>query len=173
MKFLYKIWSGYDGFQPSRISDRLIKGTDLDLGWQRYIDSVEIGDEVWVYFYGPHRYVPGVYVTGLVKEIELDKFRVRIRVRNHSTDQPITDAETSERVGRTVSVRNRQVFLFPEQWDMAPACTLFNVAESCKKRLCDNCPTWQSLLLTKPSTVGIPPRLTGYAVFQGTPRHSG
>jgi len=121
LKFLYKIWSGYDGFQPRKIPHRLIEGTDLDLGWQRYIDSVDIGDEVWVYFYGPHRYVPGVYVNGFVKKIDLDKLRVRIRVRKYSADQPITDGETSERVGRVVSIRNRQVFLFPEQWDMGCA----------------------------------------------------
>jgi len=169
LKFLYKIWSGYDGFQPRRIPGRLIADADLDLGWQRYIDSVEIGDEVWIYFYGPHNYLPGVYINGFVKKIDLDKLRVRIRVRKFSTDEPITDAANSERVGKVVSVRNRQVFLFPERWDAAPACTLFRVAESCKNRLCDSCPTWQSLLLIRPATIDLPPRLPGYAVSAHSP----
>lgn len=169
MKFLYKIWSGYDGFLPRRIPDRIVDGKDLDLGWERYIDSVEVGHEVWVYFYGPHRYTPGVYVNGFVKQVQADESRVRIRVRRYSTDKPLTDPDTSERVGKTVSVRNRQVFLFPEQWDTAPECTLYGIAESCKKRLCGSCPTWRGLPLIRPSAVAIPPRLAVHRVFAYSP----
>jgi predicted amidophosphoribosyltransferase len=169
VKFLYKIWSGYDGFQPRRIPERIIDGKDVDLGWERYIDSVDVGHEVWVYFYGPHRYTPGVYVTGFVKQVHPDENRVRIRVRSYSTDKPLTDAKTSERIGNAVSVRNRQVFLFPEQWATAPDCTLHSIAESCKKRLCDNCPTWQGLPLIKPSAVSIPPRLAIHQIAAYSP----
>src|ERR1700729_2536258 len=50
VKFLYKIYSGYDGFQPARIDGRMIDGKTLRLGWDKYLDVVEPGAEVWVYF---------------------------------------------------------------------------------------------------------------------------
>jgi hypothetical protein len=53
VKFLFKINSGFDGFRPARIPDRLEPGGLLPLGWDRYIDAVDDGSEVWVYFRGP------------------------------------------------------------------------------------------------------------------------
>jgi hypothetical protein len=35
LKFLYKIWSGYDGFMPADIPKRLHDKTRV-LGWNRY-----------------------------------------------------------------------------------------------------------------------------------------
>jgi predicted amidophosphoribosyltransferase len=64
-----------------------------------------------------------------------------LRVREHSTHTPLTDAETTARVADVVSVRYRQVFLWPDEWDMVPECH----RESCQRRLCDNCATWQAL----------------------------
>ena len=57
-RFLYKIWSRYDGFTPTRIPDRGDGRGRLILGWTRYIDVIEAGAEVWVYFYGPHAFRP-------------------------------------------------------------------------------------------------------------------
>jgi len=42
MKFLYKIYSGYDGFRPAVMPDR-IHNHRLRLGWKHYIDVVEKG----------------------------------------------------------------------------------------------------------------------------------
>jgi hypothetical protein len=53
LKFLYKIYSGYDGFTPARIPERLLPRSILRLSWARYMDSVEVGDEVWIYFHPP------------------------------------------------------------------------------------------------------------------------
>ena len=89
MKFLYKIWSGYDGFTPRQISRRLQRKT-LALGWRRYIDSVEEGHEVWIYFHGPRVVLPGVYAKGFVQAIDSDQGRLRLRVREHSSDAPLT-----------------------------------------------------------------------------------
>lgn len=163
MKFLYKIWSGYDGFAPRRLPDRLIGGKDLTLGWHKYIDSVERGNEVWIYFYGPHRFTPGVYVRGFVRTVDPDHNRVVLRVRKASSENPLTDAETSDRIGQVVAVKNRQVFLFPEKWDTAPHCTLHTVADSCANRLCDNCSTWSGLPLIK-SSINWPHRIPAHVV---------
>ena len=48
----------YDGFAPARIPDRLLPSKILRLSWSRYMDSVELGDEVWIYFHGPHSFRP-------------------------------------------------------------------------------------------------------------------
>ena len=69
MKFLYKIWSGYNRFTPREIPKRLQPGKTLALGWRRYIDSVEEGHEVWVYFHGPRVTPSGfLYCTGRFAE---------------------------------------------------------------------------------------------------------
>lgn len=159
MKFLYKIWSGFDGFQPRRIVDRLVNSKDLKLSWKRYIDSVDVGDEVWIYFYGPHQFTPGVYAHGFVSEIDVASSLVRLRVRKYTETKPLTDPDTSERIGRTVSTRNRQVFLFPEEWDSAPECSLHGGATSCARRLCGTCLTWRGLPLIKKNGLALPPRL--------------
>jgi len=124
LKFLYKISSGFDQFQPRKIPSKILDGKNLELSWKRYIDSVEVGDEVWVYFFGPHAFTPGVYVNGVVNQVRVNESKLRIRIRSYSTDKPLTNATTSEQIRKTVSVRNRQVSLFPEQWRTAPDCTL-------------------------------------------------
>src|SRR5437867_7169801 len=98
MRFLYKINSAYDGFRPVNIPKHLRSGRLMRLGWTRYIDVVERGHEVWVYFCGPHDFKPGVYVKGLVHKINLSRGRIILRVTEYETDAPITDEETSRRV---------------------------------------------------------------------------
>src|SRR4051812_12609024 len=116
MKFLYKIWSGYDGFTPRQLSKRLQRRI-LSLRWGRYIDSVEEGHEVWVYFHGPRVAPFGVYVKGFVQSIDTDSNRVHLRVREQSTEQPLTDPETSDRIAGIIKARGLQVFVYPEVWD--------------------------------------------------------
>lgn len=149
MKFLYKIHSQYDGFTPRRIPDRLIEDNRLRLGWKRYIDQVNVGDEVWVYFHGPHAFVNGVYVKGFVQEVDYANLDVYLRVRNYSVESPLTDPETSRRIAEVVSPRYLQVFLYPREWDVAPRCTVNTVADSCAQRLCETCPTWKGLPLVE------------------------
>jgi len=72
MKFLYKIYSGYDGFRPAVMPDR-IHNHRLRLGWKHYIDVVEKGWECWIYFHGPHKFDNGVYAKGFVDSIDLDQ----------------------------------------------------------------------------------------------------
>jgi hypothetical protein len=76
LKFLFKIHSGFDGFQPKKIPERLISGRKLELGWDAYLDSVEMGDEVWVYFHGPHQFDRGVYAKGFVTDIDFQRHKV-------------------------------------------------------------------------------------------------
>lgn len=157
MKFLYKIYSRYDGFTPDRIPQRLLDGRLLSLSWTKYIDILEKGLECWIYFHGPHEFENGVYVKGAVAEIRRDEQCVLLRVRKYDTHRPLTDPATSNRIAEVVSVRYRQVFLWPDQWDHVPDCTI----ESCRRRLCDNCPTWNELLLIDETHHRKPERLSG------------
>jgi hypothetical protein len=58
MRFIYKINSSYDGFTPSKSPKRLKSGRRIRLGWNHYIDVVDRNHEVWVYFHGPHAFLP-------------------------------------------------------------------------------------------------------------------
>ncbi len=159
MKFLYKIYSRYDGFTPKRIPDRLLSGKTLKLGWARYIEVVNVGAEVWVYFHGSHAFEPGVYVKGFVRSIEPARHTVVLRVREYATDAPLTDRATSNQVADVVAPRFRQVFLLPEELEAAPTCTLSSVAESCRARRCELCPTWRQLPIIQPAELKRPSRL--------------
>jgi predicted amidophosphoribosyltransferase len=159
MNFLYKIYSGYDGFQPKRIVGRFVDRRYLLLGWKRYLDEVEVGDEVWIYFHGPHDFKPGVYVKGRVATIDRDAEKVRLRVFNYNTSSPLTDAKSSARIAAIVSARGRQVFLFPGDWETVSECTIFSNADSCSKRRCEWCPTWRKLRRIRNSEIRRPPRL--------------
>lgn len=161
MKFLYKIYSGYDGFRPVRISERLLARNILRLSWARYMDSVELGDEVWIYFHGPHNFPPGVYARGFVQAKLPEKSEVHLRVREYRTDAPLTDASTSERIARVVAARGLQVFVYPEEWDIPPQCVVESTAETCKNRHCGSCLTWKRLPQIKHDQYSPPHRLDG------------
>lgn len=160
MKFVYKIHSGYDGFTPSRIPERLTSGKFLMLGWNRYIDAVEKGREVWVYFHGPHKFVPGVYAAGFVHGVDYAKRRVKLRVRKHSILEPLTDPATSARIGEVVKQWYRQVFVLPEELEPIPECDVATLAESCKTQNCTSCPIWQSLPIVHRDAHKHPDRLS-------------
>ena len=154
MRFLYKIHSSYDGFRPAVIPDRM-HGRQLRLGWRHYIDVVEIGWECWIYFHGPHRFENGVYIKGIVDSVDLDMEEVSLRVRDYDTNQPITPPELSERIAEVVAPRFRQVFLWPDEWTVAPQCQL----ESCLSRRCGDCPIWAGLPLIANGDTTPPKRL--------------
>ena len=142
MRFLYKIYSRYDGFRPAVLPDRL-EGRRLRLGWRHYIDVVEKGWECWVYFHGPHRFENGVYAKGIVDSIDHSGSEVSLRVREYRTDRPITSSETSSKVAEVVAPRYRQVFVWPDDWTVAPDCD----RKACTARQCDDCETWKKLPL--------------------------
>lgn len=154
MKFLYKIHSGYDGFRPAVIPQRMESGR-LRLGWRHYIDTVEKGWECWVYFHGPHRFENGVYVKGIVDNVDLAAGEVSLRVREHGTERPITPHEVSKRVADVVAPRYRQVFVWPQEWSVEPECSL----AACKGRKCDDCTTWAGLPLIEMGHAKAPRRL--------------
>lgn len=139
MRYLYKINSQYDGFRPARIQERLIDGRFLRLGWKKYLDALNEGDEVWVVFVGG-KFQHGVYAQGLVAEIdsEDEAGEVLIRVRSWSADRPLVDDATSAALLHSVDVRYRQVFLWPEGQTLQENCT----AADCGNRLCANCQVW-------------------------------
>ena len=85
MKFLYKIHSELTASRRAN-SRPPAAGSILRLGWKRYIDVVELGLEVWVFFHGPHQFENGVYIKGIVKDIDVEQRAVFIRVREYNTD---------------------------------------------------------------------------------------
>ncbi len=159
MKFLYKIWSGYDAFTPSQVPVRRDANGLLRLGWARYIEAVDPGSEVWVYFFGQHAFANGVYVKGVAHVVDVDAGEVLLRIRQFSTDRPLTDAATNASIAALVKARGLQVFLLPDVLDAAPACNVTTTASTCVRRECGSCPTWQSLPLVRPRNLGHPQRL--------------
>ena len=159
MKFVYKINSGYDGFTPSQLPARMGTRRLLSLGWTKYLDDVERLDEVWIYFRGPHRFAPGVYVKGFIFSIDGPSQQVFLRVRESSTIEPLSDGPTSARIGEIVATRYRQVFLLPEEFEPAPRCTVDSIADTCVKRRCSNCTVWKALPLVSEESLNPPYRL--------------
>ena len=154
MRFLYKIHSNYDGFRPGVLPDRM-EERRLRLGWRHYIDVVEKGWECWVYFHGRHKFENGVYAKGIVDGIDLEAGEVSLRVREYGTDRPITSRNISARVAEAVATRYRQVFLWPDDWTVAPECE----PKACTARQCGDCKTWGKLPLISEGESTIPGRL--------------
>ena len=160
MNFVYKIWSGYDGFTPRKIEDRMVARRTLRLGWARFIETVQRGAEVWVYFYGPGVRRSGVYAKGRVSAVDLDEHTVDIRLTDYSPDDPLTISATTERIAALLT-RNRQVFPLPDDWDIGGDCTALESGESCRQRECELCPFWRGI--GRAEGYFLPSRLSGYA----------
>lgn len=159
MRYLYKIYSHFDGFYPTRIPDRMVEGRLLTLGWARYLDAVHLGDEVWIVFTG-RGFENGVYAQGLVARIDPAAGEVQLRVRRHSTTAPLTDAATSAALKAAVSIRNRQVFLWPADRELRDACH----ARDCAERRCHGCDVWNTLPQIETRHYRTPPALRGATV---------
>lgn len=159
MRYLYKIYSPYDGFTPARIPERLQDGRFLTLGWAKYLDVVHLNDEVWVFFKGP-RFENGVYATGLVAAIDLNAGTVMLRVRRHAIRAPLTDAATSAALRAAVEKRNRQVFLWPADHAVQDECHIAN----CEARRCLQCDVWRELPTIDASHYLAPSALRGETV---------
>lgn len=159
MRYLYKINSRYDGFSPGRIPERLVDGRFLKLGWARYLDALNLGDEVWIVFVGG-KFEHGVYVQGLVARIDSDENEVLLRVRSHSTAAPLTDEATSAALLSAVSVRYRQVFLWPADRQLQENCLLAD----CGARQCLACDMWKGLPRIEQAHYRAPAPLRGTSV---------
>ena len=166
MRFLYKIHSGYDGFRPAVIPERMEDGR-IRLGWRHYIDIVERGWECWVYFRGPHRFEDGVYLAGIVDSIDLETNEVRLRVRDHDTQAPIVRGASAKVVAEIVAPPYRQVFLWPDEKTVAPSCNL----AACKGRRCNDCEMWSSMGLIEIGHARPPERLRWSKFRDVVPAH--
>lgn len=153
MRFLYKIYSNYDGFTPECIPLRLREDRYLELGWTRYLDAVDLGAECWIYFHGRHSFAHGIYVKGFISEINHDLGHAMLRVREYSTSEPLTDSDTTARIAARVSTRYRQVFLWPDDWDRVQNCHI----SACQDRRCERCPRWQALPIIDPTHIKMSP----------------
>lgn len=160
MKFLFKIWSNYDGFQPAEIPGRRLANGRVRLGWTHYLEAVDKGADIWVYFHGRHAFTNGVYLRGVVDRVNLDAQMVDLRVREFSTDDPLTDKATSQRIADIVRRSKRQVFFLPEELDDSPVCDVATSTESCAARRCGSCPSWKALPRIRKRNLDNPQRLT-------------
>ncbi len=164
MRFLYKINSGFSGpggrFTPVKLPQRLIDGHYLVLGWKRYLEAVDEGDRVWVYFKGPQRYKPGVYAWGHVVRIDEVQREVNLRVTKWSDRRPLTNAETGQLVAQAVARWYEQVFVLPEGWTTAATCSVDTTVASCAAHKCESCATWNALPLVAPNDHLRPRRMT-------------
>lgn len=165
MKFLFKINSAYDGFEPEQLPLRMRNQT-LELGWGNYIEAVGPGDEVWVYYKGPHRFENGVYARGRVASVDDPSRRILLSVHEYAVDQPLVGDPLASQLAAIVGTPYRQVFIVPEALPVTPECSLASTAASCGRRLCEDCSVWRSLQLIEPSDLGWPGRLpSGLSVF--------
>ena len=112
-----------------------------------------------MYFHGPHRFQSGVYAKGIVDGIDREASQVSLRVREYQTDTPITPSTISTRVAEVVAPRYRQVFLWPDDWTVAPHCR----PKACANRRCGDCPTWTTMPLIEIGDSTAPRRLHGSA----------
>lgn len=161
MRFLYKIYSEYDGFTPQKIPERMLPGNRLALGWRTYADVLEPGHEVWVYFHGRRVRQPGVYAKGFVESVDPDTQQVIMRVRESSVGDPLTDAAMSARIAGVVRLRGRQVFVAPDELEPEAPCALDN----CRNRRCGQCARWRRLPTVDPETYRHPHRLRGVEAY--------
>ena len=155
MKFLYKIHSGYDGFRPAVIPQRMETGTTPTRMAPLHRYS---GERLGVLGLLPRA---ASFRKRRLREgyrgpdVDLAAGEVSLRVREHGTERPITPCEISRRVANVVAPRYRQVFVWPEQWTVEPECGL----AACKSRQCDDCATWAGLPLIKVGHARAPRRL--------------
>lgn len=140
--FLYKIYSGYNGFTPSRLPIR-IRRKSLSLGWRQYIEVVEPKDQVWVYFHGSPRFREGVYIKARVRAVNVRRKRVVLRVVKFSTEKPLSGKKITKRIARAVATRGRQVFLVRSMEADNPLCT----PQRCALHRCGSCPVWRRMHL--------------------------
>jgi hypothetical protein len=165
MRWIYKIYGGYDGFRPAAIESRIQAGRLISLGWAKYADVAERGDIVWVYFFEGSRFEAGVYVKGFVHEIKFAEKELVLRVSDYSTAAPLMDAATNVRIAEIVSPRKRQVFLLPGDLEPTTVCSVAAAgAPSCAARNCMDCSFWQDLPVVTGKAVNMPSRLpAGFA----------
>ena len=158
MRFLFKIYSGYDGFRPPVIEQRMDGGL-VPLRWSAYFDDAEKGAEVWIYFHGPHRFKNGVYIKGRIQRRDPQTSTVYLDPTEYSIGKPLSDPATSAQVAEAVQTRRRQVFFFPPSLVPIPDCDLHARATTCSSRRCQDCDRWQHLPIIVDNSFGIPERI--------------
>ncbi len=165
MRWLYKIWSGWDGFRASAIDARMLPGKELNLGWAKYADVAEVGDEVWVWFYDGQRFEAGVYVKGIVEAIDVTNQRLVLQAQEWSGTKPLTTANENAVLANVVAPRRRQVFVLPDDFRKFDGCTAtLSGASSCVARQCDYCTYWTSLPKIQKAHVRTPDLFTADVV---------
>ena len=154
MRFLYKIYSGYDGFQPIQIENRM-DGNSLRLSWKHYIDVVQRGWNCWVYFMGAGNFENGVYIKGTVEQVDLNSNTVQLRVREYDRYNPLTSYDLAQTISTIVRARGRQVFPWPDNLMPLDSCGVTN----CSRRECDICLVRQGFPLIRFGHARNPSRL--------------
>ncbi|MXX94277.1 MAG: hypothetical protein F4039_03015 [Gammaproteobacteria bacterium] len=142
MRFVYKIYSPYDGFTPDKIPERRVDGLLKLGGWKRYLDVVEKGWECWVYFKGEKTYQPGVYAVGFVKNIDYTNNSVYLLLRHFDPANPIKPPRINDLVSDLVKPKVRQVFVLPDDFEKPSSCN----ESACQEQKCASCSTFKQFV---------------------------
>jgi phosphoglycolate phosphatase-like HAD superfamily hydrolase len=138
-RWLYKIWTDYDGLTPS-LFERAADGVAA-VGWRQRLDEVEEGDPVAVWFSGSKVSRPGIYATCEVAGVDLGRSTVQLRLLRLSRDEPLVNLTGADALVRP---RRKQVFWYSPR--STANCSVDDPgADSCAIGSCPSCPTFASI----------------------------
>ena len=108
--FVYRINASYDGFTPSKIPERK-SGNRLIFNWNAYLEALDVGDIVLVYFFGS-KCKSGIYAVVKIYKYDLTKKNQNVQgtIIECSTDNKnplITHEDSKDFFGRLFSLRKR------------------------------------------------------------------
>lgn len=152
-RFVYKVHSSIDGFQPRCLPAHLSVEGRLALPWPVCAVAPRPGNEVWVHFSGPPRLREGVYVTGVVESIDRAAAEVLVRIHERTIEEPLDDPDVTVTLGRLQANGYQQVFLFPDERAFVQVFRVGSPSADRRARQCD-------LPIIPAEALAWPPRLS-------------
>ena len=153
MRFVYKIHSGYDGFRPGVIPQRMGGTPPARMAALHRRGGEGVGVLGLLPWAAQVR--ARVYAQGIVDGVDHDALEVSLRVRHFDSREPIASPEINAQVAALVAPRYRQVFVWPDEWTDTPRCSL----AACKARRCGDCQTWAGFPLIEEGHSSAPSRV--------------
>ena len=112
MYYLYRIDSGYDGFTPKKIPQRIEGKRYLTYNWNQYFDEVTRGDIVFTYFFGKN-VSRGVYLISKAVRFT-GRNKVKAKILDYDNQEPIISQEEIAKYTGYIFNRPRgSVFVIP------------------------------------------------------------
>jgi hypothetical protein len=152
-RFVYKLHTSTDGFQPQSLPAHLSVDDRLALRWSLCALAPRPGDEVWVHFRAPPHLREGVYVTGVVESIDRAAAEVVVRIHERAIEEPLDDPAVTRALARLPATGYDQVFLLPEERSFVQVFTVGSRSAARRVRQCD-------LPIIPAKALAWPPRLS-------------